>query len=87
MRWLRTVIILAAPVLTVGCLPMTPAEVGVGVVVLGFGFTLPGLGLLSQWFNVQKGKKVAASLFIGASFLIGGGLIALGARWAGWWGQ
>jgi len=87
MRWFRTVILLTVPVLTVGCLPATPAEVGFGVVLLGFGFLLPGLGLMSQWFNVHKGKKWSASLFIGASFLIGGGLIAVGGWLAGWWGQ
>jgi hypothetical protein len=88
MRWFRTVILLAVPFLTVGCLPPTTStEAGVGVVLLGFGFMLPGLGLLSQWFKVHEGKKASASLFIGASFLIGGGFIALGGWWAGWWGQ
>jgi hypothetical protein len=84
MRWFRTVILLAV---TVGCLPTTPAEAGVGVVLLGFGFVLPGLGLISQWFKVQDGKKGAARLFLGASFLIGGGLIAVEGWLAGWWGQ
>ena len=87
MRWFRTVILLAVPVLAVGCLPTTPAEAGVGVVLLGFGFVLPGLGLISQWFQVQEGKKWAARLFLGACFLIGGGLIAWGGWLAGWWGQ
>jgi hypothetical protein len=87
MRWFRTVILLAVSVLTVGCLPTTPAEAGVGVVLLGFAFVLPGLGLISQWFKVQEGKKGAATLFLGASFLIGGGLIAVGGWLAGWWGQ
>jgi hypothetical protein len=59
----------------------------VGVVLLGFGFVLPGLGLISQWFKVQEGKKGAARLFLGASFLIGGGLIAVGGCLAGWWRQ
>ena len=87
MRWFQTVILLAVPVLAVGCLPTTSAEAGVGVVLLGFGFVLPGLGLISQWFKVQEGKKGAARLFLGASFLIGGGLIAVGGWLAGWWGQ
>jgi hypothetical protein len=87
MRWFHTVILLAVPVLAVGCLPTTPAEAGVGVVMLGFACLLPGLGLISQWFKVEEGKKRAAGFFLGACFLIGGGLIALGARLAGWWGQ
>ena len=57
MRWFHTVILLAVPVLAVGCLPTTPAEAGVGVVMLGFACLLPGLGLISQWFKVEEGKK------------------------------
>jgi hypothetical protein len=86
MRWFHTVILLAVPVLAVGCLPTTPAEAGVGVVLLGFGFVLPGLGLISKLLKVEE-RKTAARFFLGAVFLIGGGLIALGARLAGWWGQ
>ena len=86
MRWFRTVIVLPVPVLVVGCLPTTPAEAGVGVVLLGFAFVLPGLGLSSKLLKVKE-RKTAARFFLGALFLIGGGLIALGARLAGWWGQ
>jgi hypothetical protein len=86
MRWFHTVILLAVPVLAVGCLPTTPAEAGVGVVLLGFAFVLTGLGLSSKLFKVEE-RKTAARFFLGALFLIGGGLIALGARLAGWWGQ
>jgi hypothetical protein len=86
MRWFHTVILLAVPVLAVGCLPTTPAEAGVGVVALGFGCVLTGLGLSSKLFKVEE-RKTAARFFLGALFLIGGGLIALGARLAGWWGQ
>jgi hypothetical protein len=86
MRWFHTVILLAVPVLAVGCLPTTPAEVGVGVVLLGFVCVLTGLGLSSKLFKVEE-RKTAARFFLGALFLIGGGLIALGGRLAGWWGQ
>jgi hypothetical protein len=86
MRWFHTVILLAVPVLAVGCLPTTSAEAGVGVVVLGFGCVLAGLGLSSELFKVVE-RKTAARFFLGPVFLIGCGRIALGARWAGWWGQ
>ena len=65
---------------------MTPAEAGVGVVVLGFGCVLAGLGYSSTLLKVEEGKT-AARLILGACFLIGGGLIAVGGRLAGWWGQ
>ena len=86
MRWFHTVILLAVPVLAVGCLPTTPAEAGVGVVVMGFGCVLTGLGYSSKLLKVEE-NKTAARFILGALFLIGGSLIALGARLAGWWGQ
>jgi hypothetical protein len=87
MRWFHTVILLAVLVLTVGCLPMTPAEAGFGVFLLGFGFVVWGLGLSSALFTVERKKLAALLVVLGACFLIGGGLIALGGRMAGWWGQ
>lgn len=93
MRWLRTVILLAVLVSAVGCLPTTtPEEAGVGVVLLGFACVLPALGLLaglglSLDLSKVKERKTALMFFLGACFLIGGGLIALGGWWAGWWGQ
>jgi hypothetical protein len=83
---IRTVMILAVPVLVVGCLPTTPAEAGVGVLFLGVGGVLWGLGISSELYKVE-GKKPVAWFVLSAGFLLGGGLIALGARWAGWWGQ
>jgi hypothetical protein len=80
MRWFRTVILLAVPVLAVGCLPTTPGEAGVGLLLaLGFGCVLTGLGYSSKLLKVEE-SKTAARFFLGALFLIGGGLIALGAR-------
>ena len=86
MRLFHTVILLAVPFLAVGCLPTTPAEAGVGVVVMGFGCVLTGLGYSSKLLKVEE-NKTAARFILGALFLIGGSLIALGARLAGWWGQ
>ena len=86
MRWFHTVILLAVLVFAVGCLPTTPAEAGVGVVVLGFGCVLAGFGLSLELFKVEE-RKTAARFFLGACFLIGCGLIAMGGRLAGWWGQ
>jgi len=85
MRWFHTVILLAVPVLAVGCLPTTPAEVGVGVMLLGFGPVLTGLLCSLELLKVKE-RKTAARFFLGALFLIGGGLIALGGWLAGWWG-
>ena len=59
---------------------------GTGVVGLGFTCVLSGLGAGSQLLKVEE-RKTAARFFLGALFLIGGGLMALGARLAGWWGQ
>jgi hypothetical protein len=87
MKRILTVIILAVPVLVVGCLPTTPAEAGVGVVLLGLGPVLTGLLCSYHLFKVEGERKTAARFFLGGLFLIGGGLMALGARWAGWWGQ
>ena len=87
MRWFRTVILLPVPVLAVGCLPMTPAEVGMGLsLALGFGCVLTGLRYSPQLLKVEE-SKTAARFFLGALFLIGGGLIAVGGWLAGWWGQ
>jgi hypothetical protein len=90
MRWFRTVILLAVPVLAVGCLPKTPAEAeaeaGVGVVLIGFCFVLTGGLSCLELLKVEE-SKTAARLFLGALFLIGGGLIAVGGWLAGWWGQ
>jgi hypothetical protein len=93
MRWFHTVILLPVLVLAVGCLPTTtPVEAGVGVVVLGFACVLPALGLLvglglSSDLSKVKERKTALVFFLGACFLIGGGLIAIGGWLAGWWGQ
>jgi hypothetical protein len=87
MRSFRTVILLAVPVLAGGCLPTTPEEAGLGVVLLGFGFVVPGLGFSVALFTAPKGRRAAAWIIFGAFFLIGGGLIALGGWWASWWGQ
>jgi hypothetical protein len=86
MRWLHAVILLAVLVLAVGCLPTTPVEAGVGVVILGSCFVFTGLLCSLELLKVKE-RKMAARFFLGACFLIGGGLIALGAWWAGWWGQ
>jgi hypothetical protein len=83
----RTIMILAVPVLVVGCLPTTPAEAGVGVFLLGVGFVLWGLSISSALYKVERKKLAAWFVVLGACFLIGGGLMALGGRWAGWWGQ
>jgi hypothetical protein len=87
MRWCHTVILLAVLVLTVGCLPTTPAEAGVGVSLLGGAFVLWGLAISSALFTVERKKLALLFLVLGACFLIGGGLIAIGGRLAGWWGQ
>jgi hypothetical protein len=88
MRRFLTGIILAVPVLVVGCLPPTgPTEAGEGVVLLGAGFVLWGLAISSALFKVERKKLAALIVVLGACFLIGGGLMALGGRWAGWWGQ
>jgi hypothetical protein len=84
MRWFRTVIVLPVPVLVVGCLPTTPAEAGVGVVMLGLSCVLAGLGFSLTLFTVPKERKTAAMFVVGVCFLIGGGLIAVGVRLAGW---
>jgi hypothetical protein len=47
---------------------------------------LTGLGLSLELLKVKE-RKTAARLFLGALFLIGGGLIAVGGWLAGWWGQ
>ena len=87
MRWFHTVILLAVPVLAVGCLPMTPAEAGMGLsLALGFSCVLTGLRYSPQLLKVEE-SKTAARVFLGALFLIGGGLIAVGGWLAGWWGQ
>jgi hypothetical protein len=87
MRWFHTVILLPVPVLAVGCLPMTPGEAGVRLLLaLGFGCVLTGLGYSSKLLKVEEGKT-AARFILGACFLIGGGLIALGGWLDGWWGQ
>jgi len=86
LRWLHAVILLAVLVLAVGCLPTTPVEAGVGVVTLGSGFVFTGLLCSLELLKVKE-RKMAARFFLGACFLIGGGLIALGAWWAGWLGQ
>jgi hypothetical protein len=82
MKWFLTAILLAVP----GCLPTTPAVAGVGVLLLGGGCLLAGLGISSELYKVKR-KKPAAWFVLGAGFLIGGGLMALGARLVGWWGQ
>jgi hypothetical protein len=74
---IRTVMILAVPVLVVGCLPTTPAEAGVGVLFVGVGCVLWGLGISSELYKVE-GKKPVALFVLGAGLLLGGGLIALG---------
>jgi hypothetical protein len=45
------------------------------------------LGISSAVYKVERKKLAAWFVVLGASFLIGGGLMALGGRWAGWWGQ
>ena len=89
MRWFHTVILLAVPVLAVGCVPITPitpAEAGENLVLaLGFGCVLTGLSLGPKLLKVEE-RKMAAR-FLVALLLIGGGLIALGGWLAGWWGQ
>jgi hypothetical protein len=88
MRRSLTLILLAVPVLVTGCLPTTSSvEAGVGVFLLGGGFVLWGLAISSALFTVERKKLAALLVVLGACFLIGGGLMALGARWAGWWGQ
>ncbi len=87
MRWFHTVILLPVPILAVGCLPTTPGEAGVGLsLALGFSCVLTGLRYSSKLLKVEESKTAARS-FLAALFLIGGGLIALGAWLAGWWGQ
>jgi hypothetical protein len=86
MRSFLTLIVLAVPVLVVGCLPTTPAEAGVGWLLLGLCCVLSGLGASAKMYKIE-GKKPAAWIFLGATSLIGGGFIALGAWWLGWWGQ
>jgi hypothetical protein len=86
MKWFRTVILLAVPVFAFGCLPTTPEDLAVGVALLGFSCVLVGLRYSSRLLKVEESKTVAR-LFLAAVLLIGGGLIALGGRWAGWWGQ
>jgi hypothetical protein len=83
MKWF---LILAVPVLVVGCLPTGPTEAGVGVLLLGAGCVLSGLQISSDLYKVE-GKKPAAWFVLGACCLIGVGLMALGTRWVGWWGQ
>ena len=83
----HAVILLAVPVLAVGCLPTTPVEAGVGVVFLGVGFVIWGLGIGSALFLGDRKRLAALLVLVGACFLIGGGLIAMGGRLAGWWGQ
>jgi hypothetical protein len=87
MRRFLTGIILAVPVLVAGCLPIGPTEAGEGVILLGAGFVLWGLAISSALFKVERKKLAALIVVLGAFFLIGGGLITLGGRWAGWWGQ
>jgi hypothetical protein len=65
---------------------MGPVEVGFGVALMGFCCVLPALLISPQLFNV-KVRRMALGFFVGALFLIGGGLIALGGWLAGWWGQ
>ncbi len=86
MRWSHTVILAPIPVLAVGCLPTTPEDAAVGVALIGFSCVLTGLGTGWKLWKVEE-SKTFARLFLVAIFLIGGGLIALGGRWAGWWGQ
>ena len=86
MRSFRTLIVLAVPVLVVGCLPTTPAEAGVGALLLGLFCVLGGLGASVKAFTIE-GRKLAAWVVLGVTSLIGGGFIALGAWWLGWWGQ
>ena len=56
------------------------------MLLLGFGCLLASLQVSTDLYKVE-GKKPAAWFVLGAGLLIGGGLIALGARWVGWWGQ
>jgi hypothetical protein len=86
MRSVRTLIVLAVSVLVVGCLPTTPTEAGVGVLLLGLCCLLSGWSVSVKLYQIE-GKKPAAWIFLGVTTLIGGGFIALGARWLGWWGQ
>jgi hypothetical protein len=86
MRWFHTVILLPVLVLAVGCLPTTPVEAGVGVVAIGSCFVFTGLCCSWELLKVKE-SKTAARLFLGALFLIGSGLIAMGGWLAGWWGQ
>jgi hypothetical protein len=86
MRSLLTLILLAVPVLMVGCLPTTPPEAGVGALLLGLCCVLGALYISYNAFKIE-GRKPAAWFVLGAGCLIGGGFLALGARWLGWWGQ
>jgi hypothetical protein len=80
------VILLAVPFLVVGCLPIKEVEAGVGLMFLGFGPLFTGLICSWELLKVQE-RKTAARLFLAALYLIGGGLMALGAWVAGWLGQ
>jgi len=86
MRSLLTLIMLAVLVLVVGCLPTTPTEAGWGALALGLVCVLLGLWASFSLFKVE-GEKPAAWFALGAGGLIGGGLMALGAWWLGWWGK
>jgi hypothetical protein len=86
MRSFLILIVLAVPVLVVGCLPTTPTEAGVGVLMLGLCCVLCGLSASVKLYQFE-GKKTAAWIFLGVTSLIGGGFMALGAWWLGWWGQ
>jgi len=86
MRWFHTVILVPIPFLAVGCLPTTPEDLAVGVALIGFSCVLTGLRFGLKLLKVEE-SKTFARLFLAALFLIGGGLIALGGWWAGWWGR
>jgi hypothetical protein len=82
MRSFLTLILLALPVLVVGCLPTTPAEAGVGAMLLGFCCVLGALYISYNAFKIE-GRKPAAWFALVVGCLIGGGFLALGARWLG----
>lgn len=86
MRWFHIVILLPVPALAVGCLPTTPADLGVGVALLGGSCVLYGLGYSSALWKIKESRTVAR-VFLLALLLGGSGLIALGGWVAGWWGQ
>jgi hypothetical protein len=85
-RSFRTLIVLGVAILVAGCLPTTPAEAGVGALLLGFCCVL---GALYISYNAAKveGRKPAAWVALGTGLLIGGGFITLGGWWLGWWGK